>query len=154
MGLVRDPRHEEHAVPPRTGPPIRVLLGDPHRRVRRGVRDCLADCPGIEVVAEAQDAEEALLQAAELEPDVAVLDVLLPGLGGAETARQLAPRSRVIAVSMLDDGPFVDALIGAGARGYVLKDVCPDELPAAIRAVFAGGTYLSPGLRGGPARIR
>ena len=117
--------------------PIRILLVDDHAMVRRGMRDFLALHDDLEVVGEAADGAEAVEQAAELRPDIVVMDLLMPGVDGIEaTARIRAanPRIEVIAITSFIEEARVVAALEAGASGFLLKDAEADELAAAIRA--------------------
>jgi DNA-binding NarL/FixJ family response regulator len=126
---------------------IRVLIVDDHAVVREGLRTFLSLQDGIEVVSEAADGIEALARAEELEPDVILMDLVMPRLDGVEAMRELRARgssARVIVLtSFLEDERLMPAL-QAGAAGYLLKDVEPAELARAIRAAFAGDALLDP----------
>jgi DNA-binding NarL/FixJ family response regulator len=126
---------------------IEILLADDHRITREGVRRMLNDQPDFRVLAETGTGRAAVELAAELSPDVVVMDVTMPELNGVEATRQIraaSPSVRVLALSMHVERQFVTAMLAAGAGGYVLKD-CPfEELVRAIREVAAGTTYLSP----------
>jgi two-component system, NarL family, response regulator LiaR len=127
--------------------PIRVLLVDDHAVVREGLRNFLALQDGLEIVGEAGDGTEAIEQAQNLEPDVILMDLVMPGLDGIGAMRQLrvrAPGSRVIVLtSFLEDERVLPA-IQAGAAGYLLKNVAPAELARAIRAAHAGEAIIDP----------
>ena len=128
-------------------PPIRVLLADDHKLVRAGVRALLEGLGDVVVIAEASDGAEALDLIAAHRPDVALLDINMPKLGGLEAAARAAgdfPATRVIMLSMHVDAGYVRAAIRAGAAGYLLKDAGASELETAIRAVARGETYFSP----------
>ncbi len=132
-----------------SSPPLRILLVDDHPLVREGLRSRLQTEPGYEVVAEAGSADEALIALKQAAPDLALLDVGLRQGSGIELARALlaqAPALRVLMFSMYDNPEYVQRALEAGASGYVLKDASVEALLAAIEAVRAGGTYLSPGL--------
>jgi DNA-binding NarL/FixJ family response regulator len=126
---------------------IRVLIVDDHAVVREGLRTFLELQDGIEVVGEASDGTEALEQAEQLEPDVVLMDLVMPRLDGVGAMRQLRERSpqiRVIVLtSFLDDDRLLPA-IQAGASGYLLKDVEPTELAQAVRTASAGQAMLNP----------
>jgi DNA-binding NarL/FixJ family response regulator len=128
---------------------IRVLLVDDHAVVRAGYRMLLARSPDIEVVAEADSGEAACRRYVEHNPDVVVMDLTLPGIGGLEAIRRITardPDARVLVFSMHEDTVFVDQAISAGARGYITKSSAPETLVEAIRAVAANKTYLEAGL--------
>lgn len=131
--------------------PIRVLLADDHAVVRGGLRALLEEQPGLVVVGEAGDGDEAWRQACALDPDVLVLDLSMPGVGGADAAERIrrdCPHVRVLALTMHEERGYVARLLRAGAAGYVLKRTAPNDLVRAIRAVAAGGTYVDPALAG------
>jgi two-component system, NarL family, response regulator NreC len=126
---------------------IRVLLADDHTIVRQGVRMCLEAMGDIAVVAEAGDGQEAVLLAAQLQPDVAVVDLTMPGLSGVEAIRQIKrdlPDTEVVVLSVHDSEAYVVQALRAGAAGYVLKRNAATELAAAIRAAHDGQAYLHP----------
>ena len=128
-------------------PTIRVLLADDHARMRAGLRAVLEREGDIEVRAEAEDGDAAVRLAAELAPDVVVLDVRMPRLSGLDAARQIVasrPGARVVIVSASDDEWTVSESLRAGATGYVVKDWAFEELAAAVRTVAARKVYLSP----------
>jgi len=125
---------------------LRVIIADDHAVVRQGIRTVLEDVEGLQVVAEAGDGDEALALAEEHEPDVVVLDVTMPGKTGLEVARELRERGSGVAVlilSMHDEPEYVLEAVRAGADGYVLKDMAPAELRAAVTAVHEGREYFS-----------
>ena len=127
--------------------PIRVLVADDHAIVREGIRSVLEQGTGFEVVAEASDGEEALRVVRELDVDVLVLDISMPGLSGLDVAsqvRQVAPATRVLILSVYDHREYVLQAVRSGANGYLLKDSAPGELRAAIRAVHGGKAFFSP----------
>src|SRR5919197_2912370 len=128
-------------------PSIRVLIADDHTVVRQGLRTFLDLQPGVEVVAEAADGDEAFEAAARLEPDVVLMDLVMPGTDGVEAIRRLRERgvpSRVIVLTSFVDDDKLFPAVRAGAAGYLLKDVQPQEHVAAIRAVHAGESLLHP----------
>jgi two-component system response regulator NreC len=125
------------------------LLADDHTIVREGVRLCLEAMGDIEVVAEAEDGQMAVLLANQLRPDVAVVDLTMPRLNGVEAIRQIRrdlPDTEVVVLSVHDSEPYVVQALRAGAAGYVLKRNAATELAAAIRAAHAGQAYLHPSI--------
>ena len=129
------------------GERIRVILADDHAVVRKGIREFLEEAGDVEVVAEADDGAQALRLIEAHRPDVAVLDIRMPGVTGEEAARQVKDRSpqvRVLILTAYDDDPYVFALLQAGADGYVLKTASGDELVRAVRTVHRGESALSP----------
>ncbi len=128
---------------------LRLLVADDHPLFRFGVGALLAATPGMEVVGEATTGEEAARLAAELQPDVVLMDIQMPGLGGIEATRQIHLASahlRVLMVTMFADDASVFAAMRAGARGYVLKDAEKGEIVRAIRAVAGGEAIFSPAI--------
>ena len=126
---------------------IRVLLADDHAVVRQGIRRFLEETDDIEVVAEAANGQEALERVREHRPDVAVVDIRMPGMSGVEVTRRIReqyPQIRVLILTAYDDDPYVFALLQAGADGYVLKTASGDELVQAVRTVYQGQSALSP----------
>ena len=126
---------------------IRVLLVDDHAIVRAGLRQLLQVEPDLEVIAEAPNGHVAARLAIELKPDVVIMDLSMPVLGGAEATKQIVdrdPNVRVLALSAHGDPAYARAVLGSGAAGYVLKRSAFDELVSAIRAVAAGNTYVDP----------
>jgi DNA-binding NarL/FixJ family response regulator len=125
---------------------IRVLLADDHRILREALRMVLATA--CEVVAEASDGEQAVAIAAQLKPDVVVMDVGMPGIGGLSAAHRIAretPACKVLVLSQFEDEEYVlEALGEAGCAGYMVKTDAAAELLGAVRAVHAGRRYLSP----------
>ena len=128
-------------------PTIRVLVVDDHAVVREGLRAFLDLQEGIEVAGEAADGEEAIAAAERLEPDVVLMDLVMPrldGLGAMRVLRERVPRTRVIVLtSFLDDDKLLPAL-RAGAAGYLLKNAPPQELARAVRAAHAGQALIDP----------
>jgi two-component system, NarL family, response regulator LiaR len=127
--------------------PVRLLLVDDHAVVREGLRAFLRLQPDLEVCGEAADGETAVSRAVELHPDVVLLDLLMPagdGLTALRAIRDGAPGSRVLVLTSYSDDAQLFAAMEAGAAGYMLKDVEPDALAAAIRDVAAGRPALHP----------
>ncbi|MDH3644624.1 MAG: UvrY/SirA/GacA family response regulator transcription factor [Gammaproteobacteria bacterium] len=125
---------------------IRVLLVDDHKLFRMGLHRMLHDSKGIRVVAEADSGEEAVRIAREERPNIVLMDICMPGIGGLEATRRIARMEldvRVIAVTACDDNPFPMQVLRAGAAGCLSKGVGSDELLTAIRRVFLGKRYLS-----------
>ncbi len=126
---------------------IRILLVDDHAVVREGLRAFLALQDGFEIVGEAADGDEALERAAELEPDVILMDLVMPGRDGVSAMRELRRRAQptrvIVLTSFLDDERLLPAL-EAGAAGYLLKNSQPAELARAIRAAHAGEAVIDP----------
>lgn len=126
---------------------IRVLVVDDHDLVRTGITRMLADIDGLQVVGEACTGEESLLKVRELKPDVVLMDVKMPGIGGLEATRKLMrshPDIKVVAVTVCEEDPFPTRLLQAGAAGYLTKGAALDEMVQAIRLVFAGQRYIDP----------
>jgi DNA-binding NarL/FixJ family response regulator len=126
---------------------IRVLIVDDHALYRRGLQTVLATEDGIEVVGEAADGVEAVDQAEETMPDVIVMDVGMPKRGGIDACRvikQRVPSVRILMLTSSDDEANLFEAVRAGANGYLLKDVPPEEVATGIRGVFHGQSLLSP----------
>ena len=126
---------------------MRVLLADDHTLVRAGIRSLLEAMPGVEVVAESGDGREALDLIAKHRPDVALLDIGMPGLSGLEVAKRASdesPRTKIVILSMHADATYVTQALRAGVDGYLLKGAAVSELPLAFQAVMRGETYLTP----------
>ena len=126
---------------------IRVVLADDHAVVRQGLRTFLDLQDDIEVVAEASDGHEAVAAASAFDPDVVLLDLVMPGLDGLGALKQLrSGRARVIVLTSFGDDDKLFAALRGGAAGYLLKDVQPAELVRAIRSAYAGESPLSPAI--------
>jgi len=131
--------------------PIRLLIVDDHPVVRDGLRGIFAVEAGVDVVGEAQDGAEAVTRARELQPDVVLMDLRMPVMGGVEAIgrlRQTVPRTRVLVLTTYDADHDVLPAVEAGATGYLLKDAPRDELVRAVRAAFRGEPVLSPSVAG------
>jgi DNA-binding NarL/FixJ family response regulator len=125
----------------RDGQPLRVVLADDHPMFRHGVAALLSATPDLVVVGEAETGEEAVAIADQLEPDIIVMDIQMPGMRGIEATRRIVarhPQMAILMLTMFEDDASVFLAMRAGARGYVLKDAEKDELLRAIRAVGAG----------------
>jgi DNA-binding NarL/FixJ family response regulator len=125
------------------------LLADDHDLVRTGIERLLGDIGDMSVVGHAISGEEAVLRSRELQPDVVLMDIRMPGIGGLEATRKITtrdPKIKVIAVSAWDDDPLPSRLLQAGASGYVAKGAPFDDVIKAIRKVMAGQRYLSAGV--------
>ena len=130
---------------------IRVFIADDHALVREGLRLIIEKQPDMEVVGEAGDGQEAWMRIRELLPDVAVIDVSMPHLNGAQTTERLrfnCPQVKVLAVSAYGDEAHIRQLLASGAAGYVLKKAASQELANAIRVVSGGGVHLDPQIAG------
>jgi DNA-binding NarL/FixJ family response regulator len=128
---------------------IRVVLADDHPIVRQGLGALLRSVDGIDLVGEATNGREAVEAARTLGPDVAILDIHMPGLDGVAAAREIrstAPGVGILMLTMLDDDESVRTALSAGAGGYVLKGDPQHKIVAAIRAVAAGDTFLAAGV--------
>lgn len=126
--------------------PIRVMIVDDHAMVRRGLATFLKAFGDLHFAGEAETGEEAVRICAELQPDVILMDMLLPGMKGPEATRlirQQHPEVRIIALTSFKEGELVKEALEAGAIGYLLKNICADELAGAIRAAHSGRATLS-----------
>lgn len=126
---------------------IKVLLVDDHPVVRKGLHSCLANRENLKIVGEACNGTEAIQKVKELDPDVVLMDINMPGMDGlqvTEALRKDSPQTRVLVLSVHDTRDYVMRIVKAGARGYVLKDTPPEELVRAIETVNAGDAYFSP----------
>jgi DNA-binding NarL/FixJ family response regulator len=130
---------------------IRILIADDHKITRQGLRSLLEKEDDMEVVAEAEDGRSAVKLVSEVQPDVVIMDVSMPDLNGIVACRQVVGESdnvKVIGLSMHSDRLFIAEMLKSGASGYLLKDCAFEELARAIRAVYNGNSYLSPGISG------
>jgi DNA-binding NarL/FixJ family response regulator len=128
---------------------IRVVIADDHALLREGIRALLKTAEDIEVVGEAADGLEAIEACRKLGPDVVLMDIAMPGLGGLEASleiRKVSPHTRVLVLTQYDDREYVSRFLKAGAAGYVLKKAAGTELVSAIRGVARGGLVLDPGI--------
>jgi DNA-binding NarL/FixJ family response regulator len=128
---------------------IRVLLADDHALVREGTRRLLETENDVEVVAEAASGEEAVEATKRLHPDIAIMDIAMPGMGGIEATRAIkvsCPETAVLVLSAYDDEPYLMKLLEVGAAGFLLKSVHGQELISAIRAVSRGESVLQPSI--------
>lgn len=125
----------------------KILLVDDHELVRTGVRRLLEDVQDFEILGEATNGEEAIEMAARLQPDVVLMDINMPGIGGLEATRKMLadkPSLRIIIVTMHQDDMFAQRLLKAGAVGYLTKGARVDEISHAIRETLAGRRYITP----------
>jgi len=128
--------------------PVRVLLADDHALVREGIKATL-EASGLSVIGEASDGRDAVRLARELQPDVAVFDIGMPGLNGVDAARvalKESPRLKIVLLTVHTEDAYVAEAIRAGVGGYVLKKQATADLVRAIQEVSEGNTYLSPGV--------
>ncbi len=125
---------------------IKVLLADDHSIVREGLRRVLEDSKEIEVIAEAADGEEALDEAMKKKPDVAIVDISMPGMDGLEVVTRLTNYCEdipVLILTMHEEEQYVIRAIEAGAMGYVTKQSAPEQLVSAVKKINSGGRYLT-----------
>lgn len=126
---------------------LRILLADDHTLMRQGLRKILEERRDWEVVAQASNGREAVELAVEHRPDITILDIGMPLLNGIEATRQIvrrSPQTRVLILSMYSNEAYVTQVLGAGAKGYLLKDSADTELIRAVSAVSEGKSYFSP----------
>ncbi len=132
-------------MPPR----IRILVADDHALVREGIRALLSLSNDLEVVGEAADGQEAIAAARRLRPDVVLMDINMPGLGGLEATlaiRRESPQAKILVLTQYDDREYVARFLKSGAAGYILKNAAGAELTSAVRAVYRGGLVVDPSL--------
>ena len=125
---------------------IRIIVVDDHELVRTGTRRLLEDAPGLEVVAEAGTGEEAVELVRKYKPDIVLMDIQMPGIGGLEATRRCLrahPGVKVLAVTIYEDEPYPSKLLNVGASGYLTKRADIKEMLLAIRKVYAGQRYIS-----------
>jgi DNA-binding NarL/FixJ family response regulator len=130
---------------------LRILLADDHKITRQGLRSLLEKQQDMEVVAEAENGREAIRLAAEMAPDVVIMDITMPDMNGVEATRQILAKSpdiKIIGLSMHSDTVFVTEMLKSGAAGYLIKDCAFEELVRAIRTVIENKVYLSPSISG------
>ncbi|WP_170349009.1 MULTISPECIES: response regulator transcription factor [Ruegeria] len=130
---------------------IRVLIVDDHPMVAEGIQSILESYPDIEVVCTLGTGQEAVDQVADLSPDVILMDLNMPGLGGLSATEMILerlPETRILILSMHDSPEYISTALNHGAKGYVLKDVPTDEIKQAIDAVMRGEQYLCTGASG------
>lgn len=126
---------------------IRILIVDDHALVREGIRSLLALVADIEIVGEAADGREAIEKTGQLMPDIVLMDLAMPVMGGLEATRRIHkqyPTTKVVGLTQYDDSEYVVPLIEAGARGFITKMSSSTELSSAIHAIYGGESYLSP----------
>lgn len=120
---------------------IRILLVDDHALVREGLKRVLSSMVGVVIVGEAASGEEAVVRASDLQPDLVIMDLSLPGMSGIDAVRVIkteCPETRILALTMHEEKVYIRGALEAGASGYVVKDARPSELVAAIEAVHRG----------------
>lgn len=126
---------------------IRILLADDHTILREGIHSLLEHEPDMDVIGEAEDGHQAVKIAAQLKPDVVLMDISMPRLNGLEATSQIKkfiPDAKVLILTMYDNEEYIRKALAAGAMGYLLKDAAASELLGAIRAVYRGEAVLSP----------
>lgn len=125
---------------------IRVLVVDDHQLVRVGTSRLLADIEGLQIVGQAESGEQAIDMVKDLKPDVVLMDIQMPGIGGLEATRRclrVDPDLKIIAVTIYEDEPYPSKLLGVGAVGYLTKNADVDEMVRSIKKVMSGQRYLS-----------
>lgn len=129
--------------------PIRVLICDDHKLMQRGIGTLLQAEPDMQIVGVASDTDEAIRQARELRPDVVLMDISMPSIGGIEATRQLTqslPGVRVLVLTVHEDDGILHEVLRAGASGYIVKRAAESELLDAMRAVARGDVYVHPAM--------
>ena len=129
--------------------PIRILIADDHGVIRAGLRALLSGFPELEVVGEAMDGRDTVTKSAELQPNIVIMDLSMPEMGGLEATRQLsqiAPEVRVLILTVHEEASLLKEVIRAGAAGYIIKRAVEDELIHAIRVVARGDMYVHPSM--------
>lgn len=130
-------------------PKIRIVIADDHALVREGITALLSLHEDIEILGEAADGKEAIEKAQKLKPDMILMDIAMPGLGGLEASleiRKSCPDTRILILSQYDDKEYVSRLLKAGVSGYILKHAVGTDLISAIRSVARGERYLHPSI--------
>lgn len=126
---------------------IKVLLVDDHELIRSGVKSLLKEVTDISIIGEASSGEQGIKLARELKPDIVLMDVMMPGIGGLEATRklkQVEPDIKVIALTACDEDPFPYRMLQVGAEGFLTKDSGPEEIKLAIHKVHSGQKHISP----------
>jgi len=125
---------------------IKILIVDDHQLARVGTSRLLADFDGLKIIGEAESGEQAIEKVAELKPDVVLMDIRMPGIGGLEATRRclrVDPDLKVIALTIYEDEPYPSKMLSVGAAGYLTKDASVHEMVRAIKKVMAGQRYIS-----------
>lgn len=125
----------------------RIFLVEDHGVVREGIKRLLERRPDMEVVGESEDSEQALKRIREVQPDVVMMDISMPGISGIELTRQVrqvCPATKIIALTVHEDEGYIGEILRQGAVGYLLKRIPTEELALAVRTVADGGTYIDP----------
>ena len=128
---------------------FRILIVDDHGIVRAGIRSMLESNPEFEIVGEASGGEEAIANVRDLQPDLVLMDIAMPGMNGIEATRRIKeewPEINILVLTMHDDEEFFFPVLKAGASGYVLKEAEPQELLYAISVIRQGGVFLTPSI--------
>jgi DNA-binding NarL/FixJ family response regulator len=129
--------------------PISILIADDHGVIRAGLRALLADFPDLRVIGEASDGSEAITKVLELKPDIVLMDLSMPNIGGIEATRQLAqtaPNVRILILTVHEDESLLKEVIRMGAAGYIIKRASQEDLIHAIRVVARGDLYVHPAM--------